>query len=80
MPRALQMLEWMEAGGSYGVLPPDAKVEVRNDLGICKCIRGVAATSDIELGETILEIPVRPVTTASLQQLASLISSGQSSD
>lgn len=52
------MLQWMEAGGTRGALPPAAKIEVRDDLGACKCIRGVAATQDIKMLETIFEIPV----------------------
>ncbi|GAQ80830.1 hypothetical protein KFL_000630320 [Klebsormidium nitens] len=52
-----KMLQWMEAGGTRGALPPSAKMEVLDDLGACKCIRGVAATHDIQIMETILEIP-----------------------
>lgn len=57
------MLEWMDAGGAYGALPPSAKMEVRDDLGACKCIRGVVAIADIKIGETIAEIPVSNAST-----------------
>lgn len=39
--------------------PSGTKVEVRSDLGDCKCIRGVAATRDVSPEEIIFDVPVR---------------------
>jgi hypothetical protein len=38
--------------------PSETKVEVRSDLGDCKCIRGAAATRDVSSEEIIFDVPV----------------------